>query len=268
MELVQVTIEDSVALVTLNRPNKVNALSLEMFDALTEIGCSIRENKSIRAVVLTGAGGNFSAGIDIGSLGAEIANNDNFARNALALTEGEIANKYQKPAYVWREIDIPVIAALEGVAFGGGCQIALAADIRLAAPDVRMSVMEIKWGLIPDMSLSTTLPHLVRKDVAMELTLSGRIVEAEEAAALGLVSRVTDTPLDDALAMAHNIANRSPDAIRRSKALLRPVCSLEDAKLLRREAELQSEIIGMPNQEEAVWANLQGRKPRFLDSAE
>jgi enoyl-CoA hydratase/carnithine racemase len=162
-------------------------------------------------------------------------------------------------------LPVPVIAAVHGAAFGGGLQIALGADIRLVAPDAKLSVMEIKWGLIPDMTGTQTLRRLVRLDVAKELTFSGRIVSGEEAVGLGLATRVSSTPLEDALALAAEIAQKSPDAIRAGKQLLNEsgLTTLEDG--LRLEERLQLGLIGSPNQVEAVQANMEKRAPRFKD---
>jgi len=158
-----------------------------------------------------------------------------------------------------------VIAAVHGVAFGGGLQIALAADLRLVAPDARLSVMEIRWGLIPDMSGTQTLRHLVRLDVAKELTFTGRIVSGEEAVALGLATRVEESPREVALAMARQIAGRSPNAIRAAKRLLNTTVASSQEEGFRLEESIQRSLIGSPNQLEAVQANLEKRAPRFVD---
>lgn len=163
---------------------------------------------------------------------------------------------------------MPVIAALHGVAYGGGCQIALGADIRIAAPDARLSIMEIKWGLIPDMGLMAALPRLVRMDVAKDLVFSGRVVGAEEALALGLITRIAADPLAAAQEEAQKIAQRSPDAIRAAKALLEQGWNEPPGRALRLEAELQAAVIGMPNQVEAVRANLEKRAPDFRARSE
>jgi enoyl-CoA hydratase/carnithine racemase len=171
----------------------------------------------------------------------------------------------QRAAFIWAEVPIPVIAAIHGVAFGGGIQIALAADIRIVAPDARMSVMEIKWGLIPDMSGTQTLRRLVPLDVAKELTFTGKIVSGVEAVALGLATRVSEKPHEDAMALAREIAGKSPDAIRAGKRLLNESGLLTLADGLRLEEELQRALMGSPNQTEAVQANLEKRSPRFRD---
>jgi enoyl-CoA hydratase/carnithine racemase len=166
------------------------------------------------------------------------------------------------------ELPVPVIAAVHGVAFGGGLQIALAADIRFVAPDAQLSVMEIKWGLIPDMTGSQTLRHLVRLDVAKELMFTGRLITGSEAVALGLATRVSDDPHADALALACEIAAKSPDAVRAGKRLLNQAGLVSLADGLRLEESLQLTLIGTPNQVEAVQANMEKRTPRFKDPGE
>jgi enoyl-CoA hydratase/carnithine racemase len=183
----------------------------------------------------------------------------------LARAPDSPVNAAQRAAWIWTEVPVPVIAAIHGVAYGGGLQIALAADLRLVTPEAQLSVMEIRWGLIPDMTGTQTLRHLVRLDVAKELTFSGRIVTGHEAVALGLATRVEASPRDAALALAREIAQRSPSAIRAGKCLLNAsvTASLDDG--MRLEERLQRELIGSPNQLEAVQANLEQRPPRFTD---
>jgi enoyl-CoA hydratase/carnithine racemase len=177
------------------------------------------------------------------------------------------ANFAQRAAWIWTELPVPVIAAVHGVAFGGGLQVALAADIRIAAADARLSVMEIKWGLIPDMTGTQTLRRLVRLDVAKELTFTGRIVSGSEAATLGLVTRIANDPRAAALAMAAEIADKSPDAIRAGKLLLNESVQLSIADGLRLEERMQRNLVGSANQLEAVQANMQKRAPEFRDPA-
>lgn len=254
---------EHVAHVILSRPEKYNALDMQAFDELTAAGEALKADSSVRAVVLSGEGDNFCAGLDLAGFAGELASAAGFADSALNLAPGEIANRFQKPAYVWKELGVPVIAALDGVVYGGGCQIALAADIRIASPATRMSVMEIKWGLIPDMAITQTLPQLVRQDVAMELVLTGRVVGADEALAIGLVTRIADDPVQAAQELAKQIAARSPDATSRAKKLLQTGWSLDAAEGLRLEATLQAEIMARPNQLEAVMANSEKREPVF-----
>ncbi|MEE9321673.1 MAG: crotonase/enoyl-CoA hydratase family protein [Granulosicoccus sp.] len=254
---------EHVAHVILSRPKKYNALDMQAFEELMAAGEAIKVDSSVRAVVLSGEGDNFCAGLDLASFAGELATAENFSERALKLAAGEKANFFQKPAYVWKELNVPVIAALDGVVYGGGCQIALAADIRIASPKTRMSVMEIKWGLIPDMAITQTLPQLVRQDVAMELVLTGRIVDAEEALAIGLVTRLAENPVRAAMELAKQIAARSPDATSRAKRLLQTGWSLDAAQGLRLEATLQAEIMARPNQLEAVVSNREKREPVF-----
>ncbi len=260
---VQIEIAHHVATVRLCRPEKRNALDPEMFAALVRAGQTIAVDREVRAVVLHGEGGHFCAGLDTATFGAFLGDAEGFRRRVLTLADGEVANDFQKCAYVWRELEIPVIAALEGVAFGGGLQIALGADLRVAAPDARLSVMEIKWGLIPDMGIMTVLPRLVRIDVAKELLWSGRVVNADEAKALGLVTWIDSDPLAFARQQAERYAAQSPDAVRGSKRLLEEGWSADHANALRLEATLQARLLGAPNQVEAVMANLDQRPPQF-----
>lgn len=263
MARVEVTIADGVAEVALARPEKKNALDLDMFVEIAAAGEALKRDSTVRAVVLTGRGGDFCAGLDVAMFQTLATDLTAVSERLFDLAPGETANFFQKPSQVWQELEIPVIAALRGVVFGGGCQIALGADIRIAAPDVRMSVMEIRWGLIPDMGISQSLRRLTRIDVAKELVMTGRIVEAAEARDLGLLTRLADDPLAAAHALARDIAAKSPDAIRRDKALLDRSWFASTAEGLRLEAALQSEVLGKPNQIEAVMANLAKRPPKF-----
>ncbi len=258
-ELVRIDISDHVAHVQLNRPEKMNALSWPMFDAITEAGRSVSANKEIRAVVLSGEGRGFCAGLDLENFASGDLDGDFFGGGR----GGSWPNYYQSPAYVWKSVPVPVICALHGVAYGGGFQIAMAADIRIAHPASKLSVMEIKWGLIPDMSASQTLRDLVRLDVAKELTFTGRVVEGTEAQALGLVTRLDESPVQAALDMAADIAGRSPDAISYGKYLLDNTWHGSDIDGLRVEEKLQARIIAKSNQMESVMAGMEGRPGNF-----
>lgn len=261
-ETVTLTRTGAIAEVAINRPERHNAVDLSVFEGLAQIGETLKSDRSVRAVILRGEGANFCSGIDT-SLFTANPDPKSLIDRILALPDGESANFFQKPCTIWQEMDVPVIAALQGVTYGAGLQIALGADIRIAAPDTRLSVMEIKWGLIPDMGITTVLPRLMRIDQAKELLFSGRVVDAREAAQLGLVTRLSETPLEDARALAESIAQKNPDAIRRDKRLLNDTWTTHRAEALRLEAVLQSEIIGQPNQIEAVMANMQKRAPTF-----
>ena len=181
--------------------------------------------------------------------------------------EGEIANDFQRVAYGWQSLPVPVIAALQGNVLGGGAQIALAADVRFAAPDLKFSILEIKWGLIPDMGLTQSLPRLVGADRAKELTWTGRKLGAEEAKELGLVTDVADDPLAAARALAAEIAGKSPDAIRRGKRLLDASWNAPAAEALALEEKLQRELLGSPNQVKAVQAGISGEATEFDDAS-
>jgi enoyl-CoA hydratase/carnithine racemase len=259
---VQVTITDGVADVRLSRPEKLNALDPAMFAGLVDTGRGLAAEPSLRAVVLSGEGRGFCAGLDFASF---MSLGDDGGRLLARREDGSAVNHAQRAAWVWSELPVPVIAAVHGVAYGGGLQIALAADIRLLAPDARLSVMEIRWGLIPDMTGTQTLRHLVRLDVAKELTFTGRVVSGREAVALGLGTRVEENPREAALAMARDIATRSPDAIRAAKRLLNTAVFGDRDDGFRLEEQIQRELFGSPNQLEAVQANFEKRAPRFSD---
>ncbi len=259
-ERVTVSLEAGVADVRLSRADKLNALDGEMFEALDSTGRELAADRSLRAVVLSGEGRGFCAGLDVASFLGGGGSVDLFAREP-----GSPANLAQRAAWIWSELPVPVIAALHGVVFGGGLQIALAADLRFVTADARLSVMEIKWGLVPDMTLSQTLPRLVAIDVAKELTYTGRIVPGAEAVELGLATRVSENPRKDALELAREIAGRSPDAVRAAKRLLDESGQLGVEQALRLEEELQKGVLGGPNQIEAVKANAEKREPRFQD---
>lgn len=266
-DLVTIETKDGVADVRLNRPEKYNALSPDMFKAIIEAGQSLAEAKDVRAVVLSGNGRGFCAGLDMGSF-QSMAETDQGREGAvdslLARGEGP-ENHAQRPAYVWKTLPVPVIAAMHGVAYGGGIQIALGADIRIAAPDAKISVMEIKWGLIPDMSLTQTLRDLLPLDVAKELTFTGRVLSGEEAKTLGLVTHVADDPLAAAMNMAREIASKSPDAVRAAKKLYEESWHADARTGLELEARLQTALIGSANQVEAITANFEKRPPNFKD---
>lgn len=260
---VLLSVENHVATVTLNRPDKHNALDLEMFAALAEVGEQIMGEPSVRAVVLEGAGPNFCAGLDLGIFqGGDSA----ISPESMVPCEGSPANLWQRAAYVWREVPVPVICAITGIAYGGGTQIALGADLRFAAPDARLSVMEIKWGIIPDMGITTNLARCMPADRLKELALTGRIVSGAAAFDLGLVTAVHDDPGRAARETAADIAAKSPDAIRAIKHLFDSAWGLPAAETLKLEARLQQGLLGTPNQVEAVMANIEGRDPEFADT--
>jgi enoyl-CoA hydratase/carnithine racemase len=214
----------------------------------------------VRAVVLHGAGRSFCSGLDFGAVAA--------AGGLEALSDPlkeQPPNYFQRIAYGWIETPVPVIAAIHGNCLGGGLQIALGADIRIATPDAKLSVMEGKWGLIPDMAITQTLTRLVGIDVAKELTFTARVFSGEEADRLGVVTRLSDDPVGAAVLLAREIATRSPDAVRRAKRLFDDAWTGTAAETLALEAKLQGELIGTPNQIAAVTAAVTKQQPEFID---
>jgi enoyl-CoA hydratase/carnithine racemase len=259
------TVRDHVAEVRLQRPDKRNGLDLPMFEAIIAAGEAVARDKTVRAVVLSGEGKSFCAGLDWASF---LSMGDAAAPALLARDEARSpANVAQRVGWIWAECPVPVIAAVQGAAYGGGLQLALGADIRLVAPDAQLSVMEIRYGLVPDMGASKTLLAVVRPDVAKELTFTGRVVGAEEAVRLGLATRVDADPRAAALELAKAIAAQSPEAIRASKRLFDAAPALSTQGAFRLETELQLGLMGKPNQLEAVSSVMTKRTPTFSDPA-
>jgi enoyl-CoA hydratase/carnithine racemase len=257
-----IDVDGGVADVRLTRGDKHNGLDGAMFEALVDGAAQVARTPGVRVVVLSGEGPSFCAGLDFKAVmtGTGLDGDKAFIRE-----DGDIANFAQRATYDWHRLEVPVIAALHGACLGGGLQLALAADIRIAAQDTRLSVMEIRYGLVPDMGLTQTLPDLVGIDVAKELTLTGRIVDADQAARIGLVTRLADDPRAEALALAAEIAARSPDAVRAAKRLLNDAWREPPATGLGLEAETQRRLIGSPNQLAAVQSALSGEPAEFTD---
>src|ERR1700684_3535163 len=264
---VTLDITDGVADVRLARPDKRNALDVAMFTALVTTGEQLKSEPGVRAVVLSGEGPDFCAGLDFGSFAAMRDGERLRLQAALPPGGGPARAAGQRAAYVWTEVPVPVIAAVTGNALGGGLQIALGADIRIVAPDARMSVLEIRWGLIPDMTGSQLLPELVGRDVAKELTFTGRMVRGEEAVTLGLAPRADPDPRQAALDLARSIAGRSPHAIRAAKRLLDLAGRVDLETGFAAEQKEIGALVGSPNQAEAVTAEFEQRPPRFTDPA-
>jgi enoyl-CoA hydratase/carnithine racemase len=257
-----VSSQGGVAHVVLNRPAKKNGLDEAMFDGLIAAGEQLMADRTVRAVVLSGSGDCFCAGLDFQAF---MAGGEAVAMKLLGGRVGP-ANVAQRAAWVWQELRVPVIAAIEGVAFGGGMQIAAGADLRYCTPTARFSVMEIKWGLVPDMGITKTLGPLLRPDVLLELAMTGRIVDASEAASLGLVTRVCDDPIAQALETAALFASKSPDAVQRCKVMFQGARDTDVRSAFALESALQEQILGQHNQLEAVMANFQKRAPVFHDA--
>lgn len=251
-----------MATVTLNRPEKHNAIDLAMFAALAKAGAELGSDSSIRAIILEGAGPSFCAGIDLSIFQQ---NDESILLSKLAAGEDSPANFFQRAAFVWREVPQPVICALHGSVFGGGLQVALGADLRFCSADCRLSVMEIKWGLIPDMAISRTLSRLLAADKAKELAWTGRVFDAEEAYQMGVITAIRDNPSDSARETAAAIATRSPKAVRAIKRLFDESVEMSTLQALQLEAQLQMSLLGGHQQIEAVAANLEKRAPEFED---
>ena len=262
---VTMTITDAVADVRLNRPEKRNALDGAMLAGLITAGERLKSERGVRAVLLSGEGPDFCAGLDFGWFQAMREGDQLSLQVDLPPAEGPARAAGQRAAYVWTELPVPVIAAVTGNALGGGLQIALGADIRIVAPDARMSVLEIRWGLVPDMTGTQLLPELVGRDVAKELTFSGRVVSGAEAVALGLATRVDPDPRQAALDLARSVARRNPHAIRAAKRLLGLAGRVDLETGFAAEQNEISALIGSPNQAEAVAAEFEKRPPRFAD---
>jgi enoyl-CoA hydratase/carnithine racemase len=265
---VSVDIQGGVADVRLVRTDKMNALDNAMFEALAETGERLKAEKGVRAVVLSGDGRAFCAGLDMGNFQQMASSDGRRSSEGLVKTPRTPggANRAQHVCMVWREIPVPVIAAVHGVAFGGGFQLALGADIRFVTPDVKLAVLEIKWGLVPDMAGIVLMKGLVRDDVARELTFTGRIFGGEEAVSMGLATRVCADPRAEALALAREIAGKNPDAIRAGKRLLNLAREADQPEILLAESVEQAALIGSPNQVEAVMSNLQKREANYADA--
>ncbi|MEY4895554.1 MAG: hypothetical protein RI890_353 [Actinomycetota bacterium] len=268
---VKVSIEGGIADVRLDRADKRNALDPAMFDAIARAGKDLVSNKEIRAVVLSGSGASFCAGLDFASFQSMAnggsSNSDtksNSGENAGAMQPGAITHLAQQICWVWQEVPVPVIAAIQGHALGGGMQLALGADIRIAHPDTQFAMREVHWGLIPDMTGTLMLSRLVRDDVAKDLVFSARVISGTEAHQLGVVTRLTDSPLEVAMQIASEIAQRSPDAVRGAKALINRLSNAGAAEHFAEERKIIYSLIGKPNQVEAVMSNFEKRPASFV----
>jgi enoyl-CoA hydratase/carnithine racemase len=271
-------LDGGIADVRLNRPDKMNALDGAMFKGIVDAGEALKGNRDVRVVVLSGEGRGFCAGLDFSSFqamaggggdAAPAADDAGGGRDAAEVstgimsTEGRITHLGQQAAWVWQELEVPVIAAIHGPALGGGIQVALGADLRIVAPDAKLSVLEARWGLIPDMTGTAMLPRLVGLEVAKELTFTGRMVTGEEAVRLGLALKVADDPRAAAMELAADLVGKSPDALRHAKRLLNLSGTRPIADQLADERQAMASLIGSPNQVEATMAYFEQRAPKF-----
>jgi enoyl-CoA hydratase/carnithine racemase len=265
-ERVRLSFAAGIADVRLARAAKMNALDPAMFDALTQVLAELAATEGLRAVVLSGEGRAFCAGLDTESF-RSMSGNGGGPVNTRRLAERThgIANRFQHIVWGWRELPVPVVAAVHGVAYGGGFQLALGADIRYADKDARFSIRETHWGLIPDMGGTQLMRHLAREDIVRELTCTARIFSAQEALAFGFVTRIADDARAEAVAIARDIAGKSPHAIRAAKRLFNGACTAEPETGLIAEANEQEALVGSANQIEAIHANFEKREGNFAE---
>lgn len=256
--------EDGVAEAVLNRPDKLNAITPELMRAIADAQDELAAQEGLRAVVLRGEGRAFCAGLDKSGFGRMVETGaGSLGMNIMERTHGP-ANLAQNCCWGWRRLGVPVIAALQGFALGGGFQIALGADIRIAAPGTRFSVMETKWGLVPDMGGMAVMRHLARGDVIRRLTYTAEVFETDAAHDYGFVTEIAEDPLARARELAREIAGKSPAAIRAAKELLNLAEEEPGAEAaMLAESRLQKGLIGQPEQIEAVKAGVEGRAPKF-----
>ena len=259
---VTVTRNGPITHVVLNRADKRNALDQAMLEAIADTLEQLSKARETRAVVLSGDGEAFCAGLDLMSFGAMLQNPDSV--DFVTRSHGD-ANLFQHVSTGWRDLPMPVITALHGVAFGGGFQIMLGADIRVAAPDTQFSIMEAKWGLVPDMGGMALMPAVARQDIVRRLTYTAEIFDASQALEWGFVSELADKPIARALELAAQIAARSPDSTRAAKRLITDTWGADRADTLMAESIAQKSVLGGKNQMEAVMANFEKRTPKFKD---
>jgi enoyl-CoA hydratase/carnithine racemase len=252
-------VRDSVACVTLNRADKYNGLDLPMLRALVDVAGRIAADRDVRAVILAGNGPAFCAGLDFASVGKD--------PRGFALAGFKVPgrlNLFQRACWAWRELPVPVIAVLHGHCFGGGMQLALAADFRFATPDCELSIMEGKWGLIPDMTGSVTLRELVPMDVAKRLTMTAEVFDGRRALDYGLVTGIADEPLKEAEALVDQLLTRSPDAIALTKRLFHRTWTQRSARAFWTETALQFRLLRSANHRIARTANLAKEAPDYV----
>ena len=266
---VTISIEDGIADVRMNRADKRNALDNAMFTSLAAAGEYLKTLSELRSVVLSGDGASFCAGLDFGSFQAmgQGSSGQGGSVNAGAMSDGRITHLAQQVCWVWQEVPVPVIAAVHGHALGGGMQIALGADIRIVHPDTQLSVREVHWGLIPDMTGTLMLSRLVRPDIVKDLVFSARVFSGAEGFELGVVTRLSKTPQADAMDLAQEIAGRSPDAVRGAKKLINLMANDGAAQQFAAEREVIGKLIGGANQVEAVMSHFEKRPPKFNSSS-
>jgi len=256
-------VNNKIAYVTLNRPDKHNGLDQQMIVALVKIAKIIRNDRSIRCVIMKGEGPSFCAGLDFSA----VSKTPSMVPKFFAKLPWRKDNMFQRVAHIWRDLPIPVIAVVQGNCLGAGMQIILACDYRIATPTVKLSILEIKWGLIPDMSAMVTLSRLTRVDIAQELTMTGRIFSGLDGLEYGLISKISETPLADAEVLANTICEQSPDAIAATKYIFKKTWKKDTRAALFWERIIQLRLLGRKNQRTAMAIGLdKGKVSRsFID---
>ncbi len=256
---VKLSLRNGIARVVLNRPTKHNSLDIEIITSLLEVLTTLNSSRDLRVVILSGSNHNFCSGLDVAGVMSDPKN----IQWLLSSCDGYPHNKVQHLALGWRSLQVPVIAAIEGYCYGGGLQMAMGADMRIAHPDARLSVMEGRWGIIPDMGISVTARGCVREDVLLRMTVTAEVVDGEAAFSAGMVTEVNNDPLARAEELAELICKRSPDMVEATKRLLRDSYTQTDEERLALEEKLQRRLLGSPNQMEAVMANIEKRDPVY-----
>jgi enoyl-CoA hydratase/carnithine racemase len=259
MSLVSCTVEDGVAQVRLDRPEKLNALTLEFLDDLVATAHRLRRDRTLRAVVIAGEGDAFCAGLDFASVLRQPAK----IVTSFAPRPWRGTNTFQEACWAWRRLPVPVVAAVHGHCLGGGLQIALAADFRFATPDSRWSVLEGKWGIIPDMSGIKSLAQLVGIDTAKRLTMTAETITGEQARELGLVTGVADDPLAAAAELVEQLRGRSPDQLAAAKRLFDGTWTSGPRRTFARERIEQARLLVARNTKVAREAAFRKAAPEF-----
>ncbi|MCH2191333.1 MAG: crotonase/enoyl-CoA hydratase family protein [Gammaproteobacteria bacterium] len=264
----EINVKNHIAYVSITRPQKMNAIDRKTFEAIPQVDAALRADKSIRCVILSGQGGNFCAGLDKSNFESLFASQQNSEKSVVtgleARTNG-IANAPQYAAWMWRELPMPVISAIEGVALGGGLQIALGADFRIASHESKFSILELKWGIIPDMSSTQIMRHMIRDDIIRELTYTARTFSAEEAKEWGFITHISEDPMAHAKSLAQQIVEKNPHAVRAAKRVIDQSYYQTAQEGLLTESREQDKVMGKSNQIEAVMAVFQKRKANFAD---
>ena len=264
-DCIKVSISDGIADVRLNREDKMNAINNDMFDTMIEVAAQLDADKSVRVAVVSGEGRAFCAGLDMSNFAAMLDPSAGETLEPLSKRTHGITNRVQQASFAWRNMRVPVIAAVHGVALGGGFQIMLGSDIRYVHPETRLSILEVKWGLVPDLGGTAIMHSLAGDDIIRELTYTGRMFSGTEAKEYGFATHLSQDPIADALTLAAEIASKSPSAVQASKELYNTVAHGDAAEILQKESSLQDGIIGKPNQLEAVMAGLEKRVANFSD---